>query len=125
MPPSPQAVDRVSTISSEKGRAVKLTLDDGKLTLSVNNPENGTRDEELAVDYGSIRSRSASTRDICSTSPGRSKASTAEFQLADAGSPTMVRDAKRSVGPLRADADAGVRASRSEQGEIASEAASG
>ena len=30
-----QAVDRVSTLSSDKGRAVKLTISEGKLTLSV------------------------------------------------------------------------------------------
>ncbi len=47
-----QAVDRVSTLSSDKGRAVKLTLTDGKLTLSVNNPDSGSATEELAVDYG-------------------------------------------------------------------------
>src|SRR5207248_9738960 len=32
------AVDRVSTISSERGRAVKLALSAGKLVLSVTNP---------------------------------------------------------------------------------------
>ena len=31
---------------------MKLTLTDGKLTLSVNNPESGSATEELAVDYG-------------------------------------------------------------------------
>ena len=34
-----QAVDRVSTISSERGRAVKLAIADGQLTLTVNNPD--------------------------------------------------------------------------------------
>ncbi len=47
-----QAVDRVSTLSSDKGRAVKLTITDGKLMLSVNNPDSGSATEELAVDYG-------------------------------------------------------------------------
>ena len=47
-----QAVDRVSTLSSDKGRAVKLTITDGKLTLSVNNPDSGSATEELPVDYG-------------------------------------------------------------------------
>ncbi len=35
------AVDRVSTISSERGRAVKMALADGRLTLSVTNPDSG------------------------------------------------------------------------------------
>ena len=36
--PFAAAVDRVSTISSERGRAVKLAMGEGKLTLSVTNP---------------------------------------------------------------------------------------
>src|SRR4029078_11385338 len=35
------AVDRVSTVSSERGRAVKLSLSGGKLILSVTNPDSG------------------------------------------------------------------------------------
>ena len=89
-----QAVDRVSTLSSDKGRAVKLTISDGKLTLSVNNPDSGSATEELPADYGSIRSISASTPAICSTFRGQFESGKAEFQLADAGSPTMVRDGR-------------------------------
>ncbi|MDA4633024.1 DNA polymerase III subunit beta, partial [Escherichia coli] len=47
------AVDRVSTISSERGRAVKLTIADGQLTLTVNNPDSGSATDELAADYDS------------------------------------------------------------------------
>ncbi|WP_118135875.1 DNA polymerase III subunit beta [Oceanicella sp. SM1341] len=46
------AVDRVSTVSSEKSRAVKLSLDEDRLTLSVNAPDSGAATEELAVAYG-------------------------------------------------------------------------
>ena len=46
-----QAVDRVATISSERGRAVKLALSEGALTLSVSNPDSGSATEELAPDY--------------------------------------------------------------------------
>lgn len=45
------AVDRVSTISSERGRAVKLGLSDAGLTLSVSNPDSGSATEELEPDY--------------------------------------------------------------------------
>ncbi len=47
-----QAVDRVSTVSSERGRAVKLSLSNGKLILSVTNPDFGQRDRR---DRGRIR----------------------------------------------------------------------
>ena len=45
------AVDRVSTISMEKGRAVKLNIASGKLTLTVNNPDSGSAEEEMPVEY--------------------------------------------------------------------------
>jgi len=48
-----QGVDRVSTIASEKTRAVKINVDRDKVTLSVTSPESGTATEELAADYGS------------------------------------------------------------------------
>ena len=47
-----KAVDRVSTVSSERSRAVKLSLDEDRLVLSVNSPESGAADEELVVAYG-------------------------------------------------------------------------
>ena len=47
------AVDRVSTIASERGRAIKLSINGDKLTLSVNNPEGGSATEEIGVDYDS------------------------------------------------------------------------
>jgi DNA polymerase-3 subunit beta len=89
-----QAVDRVSTLSSDKGRAVKLTITDGKLTLSVNNPDSGSATEELPVEYGfdplEIGFNARYLLDIS----GQLESGTAEFRLADPGSPTMVRDGK-------------------------------
>src|SRR5947209_3992163 len=40
-----QAVDRVSTISSERGRAVKLSISSGRLMLSVTYPDSGSSSE--------------------------------------------------------------------------------
>jgi DNA polymerase-3 subunit beta len=89
-----QAVDRVSTLSSDKGRAVKLSLSDGKLVLSVNNPDSGSATEELSVDYAydplEIGFNARYLLDIS----GQLESGTAEFSLADPGSPTMVRDSK-------------------------------
>ena len=47
-----QAVDRVATVSSERSRAVKLSLGEDRLILSVNAPDSGAAEEELAVAYG-------------------------------------------------------------------------
>ena len=86
------AVDRVSTISTEKSRAVKLALADKSLVLSANSPEHGSADEELEVSYGSdameIGFNSRYLLDITK----RIEGDTAQFHLSDAASPTIVRD---------------------------------
>ncbi|MBA4326379.1 MAG: DNA polymerase III subunit beta [Rhodobacter sp.] len=50
-----KAVDRVATVSSERSRAVKLSLEEDRLILSVNSPDSGAAEEELAVAYGDER----------------------------------------------------------------------
>ncbi len=45
------AVDRVATVSQERSRAVKLVMEQDKLTLSVNSPDAGSAAEELVVAY--------------------------------------------------------------------------
>ncbi len=50
-----KAVDRVATVSSERSRAVKLSLEEDRLILSVNAPDSGAAEEELAVAYGDER----------------------------------------------------------------------
>jgi len=86
------AVDRVSTISSERGRAVKLALSDGKMTLSVNNPDSGSAVEEVGVDYDAdtieIGFNSRYLLDVA----GQLETKTAEFRFADPGSPTLILD---------------------------------
>ncbi len=86
------AVDRVSTISSERGRAVKLSIGDGLLTLAVNNPDSGSATEELAADYSSdpieIGFNARYLLDVAAQLSG----SEARFMLADAGSPTLIQD---------------------------------
>ncbi|MGI9481086.1 MAG: DNA polymerase III subunit beta [Hyphomicrobiales bacterium] len=87
-----QAVDRVSTISSDKGRAVKLNLENDRIILTVNNPDQGSAEEEIAASYGAepieIGFNSRYLLDIAS----QFESDSAHFQLADAGSPTVVRD---------------------------------
>ena len=89
-----EAVDRVSTLSSDKGRAVKLSITDGKLTLSVNNPDSGSASEELAVEYGFDALEIGFNARYLLDISGQLEGGTAEFQLADPGSPTMIRDGK-------------------------------
>ncbi len=88
-----QAVDRVSTISSERGRAVKLSIGDGQVVLTVNNPDSGSATEELAADYSSdpieIGFNAKYLLDVANQLSGDE----AHFMLADSGSPTVIHDA--------------------------------
>jgi DNA polymerase-3 subunit beta len=87
-----EAVDRVATVSAERSRSVRLALEKDKITLTVNNPDAGVATEDLPAEYGRQRWRSASTPNICSMSPARVEGESAVFELADSGSPTLVRD---------------------------------
>ncbi len=86
------AVDRVSTISSERGRAVKLSLSDGRLVLTVTNPDSGTATEEVEVGYAAdpieIGFNSRYLLDILDQIDG----DTAVLKLADPGSPTLLHE---------------------------------
>jgi DNA polymerase-3 subunit beta len=45
------AIDRVSSVSSERGSAVKLAFDDGRVTLSARNPDMGEATDEIEAEY--------------------------------------------------------------------------
>ena len=82
----------ISTISSERGRAVKLALSAGKLVLSVTNPDSGSATEELEVEYDAdpidIGFNSRYLLDIAAQLEGEA----AILKLADPGSPTLIQD---------------------------------
>ena len=86
------AVDRVSTISSERGRAVKLALTDSQLVLTVNSPDSGTATEELSVGYDSDDIEIGFNARYLLDITGQLSGDDAVFMLADPGSPTLIRD---------------------------------
>jgi DNA polymerase-3 subunit beta len=86
------AVDRVSTISSERGRAVKLAVATGQLTLTVNSPDAGTATEELAVGYEADDIEIGFNARYLLDITGQLAGDTAVFMLADPGSPTLIKD---------------------------------
>jgi DNA polymerase III subunit beta len=87
-----EGVDRVSTIASEKTRAVKMALDRDKITLSVTSPENGTASEEVPGDYAAqgfeIGFNARYLMDILHQIDG----DLVEVHLADAAAPTLIRE---------------------------------
>ncbi len=91
-----EGVDRVSTIASEKTRAVKMSLETDKITLSVSSPENGTAAEEVSGDYKSegfeIGFNARYLMDILAQVEG----DTIEVHLADAAAPTLLRESDKA-----------------------------
>jgi DNA polymerase-3 subunit beta len=86
------AVDRVSTIATEKTRAVKLALKAGKANLSASSPEAGTAEEEIEGTY------SADTMDIGFNSRyvlemlAQLEGENVQFLFSDPAAPVLVRD---------------------------------
>src|SRR3569832_2166818 len=87
------AVDRVSTIASDRGgKAVKLSMKERQLELSVTNPDHGTASEELAAEFEpesfEIGFNARYLLDII----GQIRSENAVFLFNDAGSPTLVKE---------------------------------
>ncbi|MBX7248483.1 MAG: DNA polymerase III subunit beta [Caulobacteraceae bacterium] len=87
-----QAVDRVSTISAEKSRSVKLAVDPGRVTLTVRNMEAGQGVEELEVDYDDASFEIGFNARYLLDVAGQITGEQAELRFADPASPTLVLD---------------------------------
>ncbi|WP_109807790.1 DNA polymerase III subunit beta [Sphingosinithalassobacter portus] len=91
-----QGVDRVSTIATEKTRAVKMALERDKVILSVTSPENGAAAEEVPGEYAAtgfeIGFNSKYLMDIL----GQIEGDMVEVHLADASAPTLIRENDKS-----------------------------
>jgi DNA polymerase-3 subunit beta len=92
-----EGVDRVATIATEKTRAVKMGLENDKVTLSVTSPDNGTAAEEVPADYRSdameIGFNANYLKDILHQIDG----DTVELHLADPGAPTLIRQDEKAA----------------------------
>lgn len=86
------AVDRVSTISNEKSRAVKLMLGGKVMTLSANSPDSGSASEEIEIQFNAspmeIGFNSAYLMDVTRQIEGDG----CRIFLSDSSSPTIIQD---------------------------------
>jgi DNA polymerase-3 subunit beta len=87
-----EGVDRVATIASEKTRAVKMSLDRDKITLSVTSPENGTAAEEVPGDYTALPFDIGFNARYLLDILGQIDGDLVEVHLADAAAPTLIRE---------------------------------
>ncbi|MEM9756508.1 MAG: DNA polymerase III subunit beta [Pseudomonadota bacterium] len=87
-----KAVDRVATVSSERSRAVKLQLDEDRLVLSVNAPDSGNAEEELAVAYGDDKLEIGFNAKYLLEIASQVDRENAVFLFNSAGDPTLMRE---------------------------------
>ncbi len=87
------SVDRVSTISADKTRAVKLAIAKDKVTLTVVNPDSGTATEELGATYSAAGIEIGFNAKYLLDITGQIEGKEIRFLLSDAGSPTIIEDA--------------------------------
>lgn len=87
-----EAVDRVSTISSEKSRAVKLNMEKDLIVLSVSSSESGSATEELAANYAATPVEIGFNARYLLDIAGQIDGDSAVFKFLDAHSPTLVHD---------------------------------
>ena len=87
-----RAVDRVATVSSERSRAVKLSLDEDRLVLSVKAPDSGDAEEELAVAYSDERLEIGFNAKYLLEIASQVDRENAVFLFNTAGDPTLMRE---------------------------------
>ncbi|KUF09623.1 DNA polymerase III subunit beta [Pseudoponticoccus marisrubri] len=87
-----KAVDRVATVSSERSRAVKMQLDEDRLVLSVNAPDSGNAEEELAVAYGDERLEIGFNAKYLLEIASQVDRENAVFLFNSSGDPTLMRE---------------------------------
>ncbi|MFZ3584361.1 DNA polymerase III subunit beta [Loktanella sp. DJP18] len=87
-----RAVDRVATVSSERSRAVKLQLEDDRLILSVNAPDSGAAEEELAVAYSDERLEIGFNAKYLLEIANQVDRDNAVFMFNGSGDPTLMRE---------------------------------
>ncbi|MFZ5709211.1 MAG: DNA polymerase III subunit beta [Pseudomonadota bacterium] len=87
-----RAVDRVATVSSERSRAVKMQLEDDRLVLSVNAPDAGAAEEELAVAYADERLEIGFNAKYLLEIASQVDRENAVFLFNSPGDPTLMRE---------------------------------
>ncbi len=85
------SVDRVSTLASERGRAVKLTLDAGSVDFLVINPDRGEATEQMPIDYDAERLEIGFNAQYVNDILQNCDCEQVEMYLEDGGSPCLFR----------------------------------
>jgi DNA polymerase-3 subunit beta len=90
------AIDRVSTISSEKTRAVKLAIDGTTMTLSAQSAEAGSATEDIEISNDNAALEIGFNSKYLLDITAQMGSDNCRMVLADAGGPTILQDASDS-----------------------------
>lgn len=86
------AVDRVSTIATDRTRGIKFALGNGLLTLSAQSQEAGSATEELEVTYSAEPLEIGFNSRYVLEMMGQLEGDTAQFVFSDSNAPALVSD---------------------------------
>ena len=88
-----QAIDRVSTISSEKTRAVKITINGKGMTLSAQSPDAGSATEEIEINNDNVALEIGFNSRYLLDITQQIDSDGCRMVLADGTGPTIIQDA--------------------------------
>ena len=87
-----EAVDRVSTVSIEKARAIKLSIKTGLVSVATDSPDGNNAVEELEVSYSADPIETGYNFRYMLDMMAQIEGETTQFMFADSSSPALVRD---------------------------------
>jgi len=87
-----EAVDRVSTVSSEKSKSVKFSILDNIVSLSSNSPEAGSGAEDIEVNYSGEKMEIGYNAKYLLEIINQIESKKVKFKLFDASSPLIIED---------------------------------
>ena len=87
-----EAVDRVSTVSTDKTRAIKVNISKGNLVISATNPDKGSASESLDINYDGEEVEIGFNSKYVLDVARQIKGNEVIIKLSDSVSPTLVYD---------------------------------
>lgn len=87
------AIDRVSTISSEKTRAVKITINGKSMVLSAQSPDSGSANEEIEINNDDVALEIGFNSRYLLDITQQIDSEGCRISLADGTGPTIIQDA--------------------------------
>lgn len=90
------AIDRVSTISNEKTRAVKLAINGGTMTLSAQSPDAGSATEDIEISNDNTDLEIGFNSRYLLDITAQIESDGCRMTLADSGGPTIIQDTSDS-----------------------------